>query len=156
MTPFGYNDSWKSHTMLWAMFAMLVITVVICIFFLWLVLSPIKIIEVSKVPMEVLNVNREVTRGDPLVYQIDYCKYHKAVATMTRELVATDNRDLSVMLHLSAGALPLGCHTVQLIEDIPHFVPPGMYKLRVTRKYDVAAFFDVPEILETEEFAVQR
>lgn len=144
------------HTTMWVVvLVLLALSTAICVYFLYLVLTPVRVIHLAEVPLRVINANHEVNRGSGLVYRVDYCKYVDTTATMTRELVAQDGRELLVMLPLTAGSLPVGCHAVTLVDAIPTYVPSGKYTLRITRVYRTSTFYDRPAVFETEPFFVR-
>ena len=126
----------------------------ILMYVLYRTFNPVQVIVLNAYPMRVITT--ENYRGSiGMTYEIDYCKHVDVIATLARELVATDGRDLVVMLPLVAGALPIGCHLYHATEMIPTYVPPGRYKLRVTRMYRMSVHYDIPPVLETQEFEVK-
>jgi len=122
-------------------------------YFIVLVRQQQLVIRVLEQPLHV--EIKELDGDDPLLYTIDYCKYLDITPLMTRELVALDRRNLIIMLPITAGSLPVGCHKFILSEFLPQNIPPGKYLLRITRVYRTPTLFDDPIVLETEPFYIR-
>jgi len=150
----GLPRAWQRF-LTWGAFAMLANTAVIAGYFMYMSRNPIQVLRVQTLPLRVVNAQAEVDRGQPIVFEFNYCKYVEATATLMRELYAVDGRDLVAMLPLTGGALPTGCHKILLAEPVPGYVPPGRYVLRITRLYRAGTFYDDPEIFETAPFIVR-
>lgn len=123
-----------------------------CGLFIFLLLRPITVVRVNRHPLQVLS--GVVVQGKGVSYLQDYCKYSNPESTRTRELVSADDPQTVVGLTPSTVSLELGCHISTVFDNIPTYVPPGRYKLRIRQLYHVYRFRDVPLELETEPFLV--
>lgn len=88
-----------------------------------------------------------------LVYQLSYCKKIDAPSTVLRELRSV-NGNTVVSLYTSGYSLPIGCDTVDIVEPMPSYIPPGRYILRVTFTYRVNAVAS-PLTFETVPFDLE-
>lgn len=72
--------------------------------------------------------------GDPLGYQLDYCKYTDSPNTVHRTLI--DGQVIT--LTDTPGRLPTGCHIVTVQTAIvPETINPGSYYLDVVVEYKI-------------------
>lgn len=78
-----------------------------------------------------------VSPGQPLEYELDYCKYSDIPSMVSRTLV--DGQVITLVP--TDGALPIGCHEV-LVKTavVPETVNPGRYYLNVLVSYQINPF----------------
>lgn len=76
-------------------------------------------------------------RGQPISYQLNYCKYTTVPAVVTRTLI--DGQIIT--LSNNNGYLPTGCHNT-LVETsiIPDSIATGQYYLDIVSRYKINPF----------------
>lgn len=129
-----------------------VVVAIFCLFYIfYLMFFPFKVIVLNSQPIAV--TNRVLQAGEPLHYILDYCKSIETPASVSREFISAD-RDVIIAMPVSTSLLPMGCHKLTIAEDVPRYVPPGIYKMRQTRTYRLNAYRDIPYVFESESFEV--
>ena len=91
----------------------------------WWSLQPVALPTVTE-PMPVLNPNREVAIGDPLLLQLDVVKQQELDAVGTSRYLACESSNLVTLTSMTAINLPVGEYTV--IADsivLPAKITPG-------------------------------
>ena len=82
---------------------------------------------------------------------IDYCKHRNVQVDVSRELID----GIVYTLPEISSNFPEGCHKIDVARvTIPEQVQPGTYKLRLTAVFNVNAFQQQTQVVETEEFEV--
>lgn len=111
---------------------------------------PPRIIDVDE-PIRVLNPERRVTQGSVLELEVHYTKYTNEPAQIGMILAS---QGTILMLHSTMSAFPMGEHRIKLLVGIPHWTPPGNYKLYMAREQRYALRYTAPLLFQTEAFDV--
>lgn len=91
--------------------------------------------------------------GEPLQYELDYCKYTNRPAVVHRSFM--DGQ--IILLQDSSGKLPTGCHkTLVKTAIVPETINPGEYYLDVSVDYTINPLRTITTHYRTTEFTVVR
>jgi len=112
------------------------------------VIYPYKPIVVNKEPIEILT--KEVGRGKPLTYRIDYCKNTNAASIIQK---AYEN-DIIFPASTTQPLNSKGCRTVNVSQVVPYELPSGRYRMKIVFTYRVNPIRDVSVIAHTDYFNV--
>lgn len=104
---------------------------------------------VTTQPIEVMT--KTVRAGEALTLALEYCKAHER-NSLGGLLLAS--RGAIIALPAYVSALPIGCHRVGLMYQVPSYTPPGSYKAYLAKEYRPTIFQEVQVLIETEEFHV--
>ena len=132
-----------------AWIAIILFGIMLLIVMFWLV-YPYKTIE-FKQPFQVMNENKEVKRGEDLVYVIDFVKYGNHTGHVTRDIICQDNR---VTLEGNVSNVPPGSGVREARVNVPEKTSLGECKYRSTITYQVNPIRNVIVRLESEPFIV--
>ena len=113
----------------------------------WLIF-PYEPLSINNHPYPVLN--REVKKGDVLLFEVDYCKFTNKKATITRRF--TDSL-LYVMPDITA-VNEMGCRRQLVSEEIPQNLPSGEYVIDFYYTYKVNPIREVTVHARTQKFQV--
>lgn len=136
-----------------------IVTMVLGILFLaWINYSlfwPIQTLEIQNYsdskPIPVLT--QKVEPGDPLEYELDYCKYTNRPSRVHRSFM--DGQ--IILLQDSDGKLPTGCHkTLVKTAIVPETINPGEYYLDVSVDYAINPLRTITTHYRTSMFTVVR
>lgn len=94
---------------------------------------PFKTIVVSKVRV----LTSEIKQGEEVKYEVDYCRFTDAPATVYRTVQSTRNPDDRYSLPITNSISVPGCHTLQRSIPIDPSIPPGEYYIKVVSIYEV-------------------
>jgi len=114
----------------------------------FLLLWPVKTIEILNAPSPVLN--GEVTAGDVVHVYVKYCKYVDKPATIERALVDT----IVIYYEPIINRLPKGCGELTLAVKIPEYALSGIYSIRSSITHQVNPIRKETVIYETQKFHV--
>ena len=129
--------------------ALLLIT---ALFTAFLLLEPHKASQAIE-PLPVLNENKTVSRGDVLVYRIDFEKFQAVPVTSSNSLVC----DSGLLLFPSRTTnSPVGKFVLEANFEIPEHAPLGKCVLRSETIAHVNILKDVKGGRETEEFTITK
>ena len=109
---------------------------------------PVKVFEVkgdSKILTPV------VKTGDYVRYETSYCKYKDIESTVSKVLV---NGLFFSYSPYQTRSLKLGCHTVEVFSQIPHFIDAGTYHITISSQFKVNPLRTEVINYKTEEFKV--
>lgn len=96
-------------------------------------------------------ITKTIYPGQPLQYELDYCKYTDLPATVHRTFI--DGQIIT--LTDTIGQLPTGCHkTLVKTAVVPETINPGRYYLDVKVEYKVNPLRNVFTHYRTEYFVV--
>jgi len=109
---------------------------------------PYKTLVINKEPIEVLT--KEIGKGLPLVYRIDFCKYTKLNATVQK---AYEN-SITFPASMVVGGNATGCKVMDVSQVVPYELPSGTYKLKIIFIYKVNPIRDVSVTTYTEPFHI--
>jgi hypothetical protein len=113
---------------------------------------PVNIISVVQ-PYKVLNENKEVVRGEKLVYEVEYTKHTDTPAVIYRNVVCDDGN--LVTLSPVDSNVPRGEHKIVRSDVvIPGKTSLGMCKLSIVLDYEWSHIRDIRYNFETESFKV--
>lgn len=118
----------------WLSFFTLILGFVLLAWVNYSLFWPIKTLTVagSDKPIPVLTTS--VFPGQPLSYELDYCKYTNLAATVHRTFI--DGQIIT--LQDTVGQLPMGCHkTMVKTAVVPETINPGRYYLDVNVEYRI-------------------
>lgn len=90
---------------------------------------------------------------DNIYVIIDYCKYHSYPTEVHASYV--DGFIYNLKIEKSIG-LPVGCHKVERMFEIPKGLPNGKYHLEVTINYNVNILKKVTNNWYSEDFEINR
>lgn len=122
--------------------------ILVGLYYMYLYVYPFKMIVENNQPSPVLT--KEVNSGGAIIVTKDYCKYTKITATLVRTLVD----GVVIQLPEVSSNLPTGCHKVDVIIQIPEYIPTGTYRLKTTSLYKMNTGRVIPVDSITEEFKV--
>lgn len=143
-----FKMSTKHKFLHWLTYVTFSLTMALIIVVVYYMFFPIKVMEVSNAPFPV--VNKTVRAGGTLQHIVEYCKYVEMPSDSSRQLV----NGLIYTMATVTNDNPIGCHTVTSITLIPQELPPGTYRLRITKTYHLNPIRDFTITNETEEFNV--
>ena len=113
---------------------------------------PFKIIELVQ-PYRVLNENKEVFRGDRLIYEVEYTKFYDTPATIYRNIICDD--DNLVTLAPQKSNVPAGSHKIVRNDVvIPEKTSRSNCYLEVVLDYDWHKLRNIRYTFRTESFKV--
>jgi hypothetical protein len=105
------------------------------VFVLYKAFVPETVLTVFTHPLPVVIEWQGGTPGTrSITYRLNYCKEVEASSSVVRELLSVDGANI-VSLYTSGYALPRGCHTVDIVEPMPGYIPAGRYYMRITFTY---------------------
>lgn len=115
----------------------------------YLAFVPVKVIAPQTQPYKI--ITKTVKIGEPVIYQVDVCKYREAPATIIRRFVDEDNT--SYPLPTQLGNVTKGCQksNIPVITPVLH---PGKWHLILDVSYKVNAFRTENYHLVTENFTI--
>lgn len=122
---------------------------IIVVYIIILLVYPYKTIEFKNDPFPVLT--KEVKQGENLEFIAQYCKYTNTYAIINRSFV----NDLIFTTSPIKAYRPKGCHTVNIIVEIPKELPKGTYHLVNRYEYQVNFLRTESVESETQEFTVK-
>lgn len=134
----------------WFIIASLIVSFAILLLFLFWWIYPYKTIEVSKQPYPVLTPT--VQQGEMMMYQIDYCKYTEAIATVSKSFVD----GIVYAIPENSLNLPKGCDSRTTSIIVPKSLPPGNYYLRILGSYKINPIRVITVEYVTEHFDVVK
>ena len=106
-------------------------SIFLVITFVFWSLYPYNPLKINVQPLPV--INKEVKRGDSLVYNLDYCKSTDSSVLISRSFI--DGVIFSIP-DVTAKNLK-GCRSNLISLQVPESIPVGDYYLKVTYKYKV-------------------
>ena len=143
------NRMTQRHKILhWFSYFTFAITVFAFGLFLYYSYYPIKVIEVKNAPFPV--ISKTVKAGGILQHVVEYCKYVDLPSQSSRQFV----NGLIFTMDTVANDNPMGCHKIISTTKIPQELPPGNYRLRITKTYTLNPLRSFTTTNETEEFNV--
>lgn len=119
------------------------------IFIYWMVF-PYNPITFSPQPIKV--VNKEVKRGDYLVYEISFCKNTPIIPLITKTFI---DGILYVTPQTVAINNPLGCKSNLVQNYVPKALPPGEYVIEISYVYKMNPIRNINISVKTEKFIVR-
>lgn len=111
----------------------------------WLV-YPYKTIEITGSRL----LETDVKAGDAIHYELDYCKYTKKHALLTKSFV--DGVVYRTVTKVSN--VPCGCGTAIIAVDVPDHLPPATYYIRADILYKMNPIREIEVQYETDRFNV--
>lgn len=154
----------------WVMITTLVLGLFVVAFSIILTLLafyPYKTIEVFNAPVPVLN-NIPVRQGETVFYEVKFCKYTNAFATVSRQLQGNGISLTQAANRSDAPATSVGddanrpCSKDNPVTRIsgsfivPQNTPAGNYHLKVIAEYQVNVFRTIPYVFETQNFKIEN
>lgn len=115
----------------------------------WLI-YPYKTIEFYDLPMKVQN--KEVVRGEHIVYSASYCKFIDKGATLSRTFV---DSIIYTTPELETN-IEVGCKNGSVSVYIPKALPTGQYHIKTVFRYQVNPIRTIDVITTTEEFLIVK
>lgn len=109
---------------------------------------PYKPMVINKEPIEVLT--KEVGRGKPLIYRIDYCKNLDVPATIQKSY----ENDIIFPASTTHPVNNVGCRVVNISQVIPYELPSGKYRLKIVFIYKVNPIREIAVTTYTDYFNV--
>lgn len=141
----------KRRYLKWFVNTVLAVDVFILLFGFYILLVPVKVVDVHGLDA-IANPNKTMVAGSVVAYQVDYCKYKDAQATIVRNLIG----ELTYTLPPNTNNIPVGCHKiVNRSSIVPLGVEPGVYHIELVATYHL--FWGLRPITvrsETEDFTV--
>lgn len=119
----------------------------IALFTFWKI-YPYEPMVINKRPLNV--TTKEVSRGDTLIYKLDYCKNIDLPVEIRRRFV---DGVIYSMPDISANTKK-GCRVLDIALNIPEKLPTGEYILTVTYIYQVNPIRTIEVNTHTEKFKV--
>jgi hypothetical protein len=125
-------------------------------------LWPIKVLEIFNEPLPILNENKQVERGEIVMFKIDFCKYGDHKAT-TRPMLVSDKDVVNIGTVVYEFMIPQrvisqakeGCRSVNNeLFIVPSFVRPGTYYLQLNVDYEINRLRTDRVIIKSEVFEV--
>ncbi len=112
---------------------------------------PVRTLEPRTQPYHV--VIKTISPGNPILYEVDSCKYVNLPSLTTRELLSDANT--RVNLPSSTTNVRPGCSKVLVSStNVPMGTPPGRYRLNITLSYQINSFRTEVVRVSTERFDV--
>jgi hypothetical protein len=138
----------KRHHILYGLILFMSISMA---FIMYRVFVPKVVLEVKELPIRVVGLTYGTTRA--VIYRFNYCKFYNFPSTVNRELHLIGH-EFIVGLPTVGYSFPVGCGVVDIAEPLPSYIPPGVYRLRITYQYQGNAVTK-PHIFETETFELK-
>lgn len=136
-----------------SLFSLTAILGTICVLAYWL-FYPYHPLTVNINPMPILNPDKSVRIGEPLLYYTDTCRNMTGTVRVSRTFVD------GVLINLPEHTFfqeTVECRSyTNSSVSIPKTLPPGEYKLVVTSYFQVNPIREVAVKLETEKFTVTQ
>ena len=140
------NKKDKSITI--ATFVSLGVSFIFVLLVLFWLIFPYEPLSINNHPYPVLN--KEVKKGDVLLFEVDYCKLTDKKATITRRFI---DSLLYVMPDITA-VNEMGCRRQLVSEEIPQNLPAGEYVMDFYYTYKVNPIREVTVHARTQKFQV--
>lgn len=117
----------------------------------FMLLYPYKTVEITA-PAVVLNEGKVVKRGEPVLYQVQYCKYTDNSAMVYRSLVDS----IVINFPTFSSNLPRGCSTYTgETPNVPLTTQVGKYHLNIRLEYKMNALRTISHEFNTEDFTIK-
>jgi hypothetical protein len=140
----------KDRFMFYASALVLILAFGMIFYISYLAIYPLRAMEARTQPYKV--INRDLTYGDTLFYEVDVCKHVDVPANVARTLRGEDQ---FISLPPITTNLPKGCSTsISASTVIPDEVPEGTYYLELALSYEVNPFHTIVEVVRTEDFTI--
>lgn len=119
----------------------------------YLLFKPFTPPTVSPNPIPILNPNKTVHYGEPILTKVTSCVFSETPVTASVRYQDSSGRFFLFASHDAVNKV--GCtQSQQNREPIPSSLPPGKYTIYVTAVFHVTALKDVTVIYQTEEFSL--
>lgn len=127
----------------------LILALILSFYYFYLVLAPIKILEIRKTPSIVQPL--DIIAGDTIEIEIDYCKYKEIYADLSILFLGP----VVVESLQTQTTLPTGCHANGRIPIVtPTTLPTGQWSITMRFVYQVNGVRREVIDVETEKFNV--
>lgn len=123
------------------------ISLLFFIVFISYLLYPVKVFETSG-NSKILTP--EVKAGESVWYKTSFCKYYNLPGRVSKTLV----NDTLVPFTPYFSNVPKGCRSVDVASEIPKFVPPGDYFIRIIAEFEIGPLKVTRYEYRTENFKV--
>ena len=97
-------------------------------------------------------LNKKVIAGDPVVYEVAYCKNSDLSAKLSKSLV-NDNIYLYSAVDSNAEC---GCHVVNATLETPSYAEPGLYHVKIVYEYSPNLLRKITYTKESEVFEIVK
>lgn len=112
-------------------------------------LYPYEPLVLNNEPVKI--VDKEISPGEPIKYEVDFCKSMDKTVTVRRRIV---DGVIWQLPEIKTSANGIGCHVQTIAIDVPKALPSGEYSMVIEYSYHVNPVRDIVILTKTEGFTI--